>query len=312
MKLGIGKWLIPGEEVRGRWRASPGPAVAVLLVLYATAVLLVLGAGYLLIPLDSSYSHALPLIAFLGPLPFLAIAFALLEDFGWRTVLLLTDGRILMKRGLTGRVRALDRASIVSVTAYESSAVLHLGMAGGGTTRIAGLADPLSLVAALDRPGRIYRRPSMPKEEAWYGSLETIAFSVISGVGVFVMLVLMLEILHPVRGVWPLPAWLGISAALAIGIAFMLAAKLSVIAILPHYLAARRLEGAALRRFACWRLNRLCAGCEPYPETGRGLWVRLQQEADRWLIRRFHGGRLDCDCGPEIVTPGKNRKSSEL
>jgi hypothetical protein len=263
------------------------------------------------IPLESQFRHALPFIAFLGPLPFLAAALATLEDYGWRTLLLFTNGRLLWKKGLAGPVHTLDRAAILSVTAHEASAVLHLELTNGDTARLTGLADPLSLVGSLGLPCRTYRRPPVSEEEAWYRSfLFNLDFAV-SAIGMFAMSILMLQVFHPVRGPWPLPAWLGIADTLGIGITFILATKLSIIAFLPHFIAARRLDGDALRRFGCRRLNRPCQGREPYPDTDGNPRVRLERAIAHWLIHRFHGGRLDCDCEPEIIEPhelGMDRK----
>ena len=208
--------------------------------------------------------------------------------------LLVTERRVIWRRGvLRRRVLSLDRADIRSADAYAGNGVLRLHLTDGTMRRIAWIEAPDSAARSLGCAARIWRarpEPEVPRTVRMLG-IATIFLPL-----VFYELAIILDmIMGPHETVQKTIGW-GVIIFLA-----LFAGPLANQAM--HVFAVRLMPPEALRAFACWHLYPLCQGREPRAEKGGRWWVRLDRAYARMVVRRFYGGRLDCDCEPEAIGP---------
>lgn len=294
-----------GEHVTGRW-ISRGIAFAFELVgLYGLIAIVVFLAGEVWLDGDGAESGFWLYVALLAPLPIIVGIIAVVDAGGRPPIAVLTERRLLWRVGIfRPGIHKLAITAIAEVTAYEAGGGVCLKTRDGKTVRITGLGDASGLAEALGVPGRIWRSSQHTHSDRQHHRFVAVTSGVANGVSSIGMLTLLLFVFHPEWGIWPLPLWLALPSVLLLGTMVAAALSLVVSGILPHLLAQRQLQGEALHDFACRQLCRLCQGREPYPATGGTLWDRIERPLDRWIIRWFYGGHLDCTCEPEIVEPG--------
>lgn len=282
--------LQPGEAVH--FGASK-PGIWPGYVVFTVAAVLALPIVTLGVAAAVGMIRPLPfmLVAGIGGGVMLIILLAFLADRAGPR-LLGTDRRVIWRKGLLRRrLLSLDRADIRSAEAYAGSGVMRLHLADGSMRRIAWIEAPDAVVRTLGCPARIWParpEPDVPRTVRALGMATVLLPFVFYELAMIFNLVIGLD-----EAAQRAVAW---GAVIVLG---LFGSHLSNQAM--HIFAARLMQPEALRAFACWRLDPLCRGKEPLPETGGPWWSRLERAYTRMIVRRLYGGKLDCACAPEAI-----------
>jgi len=290
----IDSMLQPGEKVLWRLdqRARAGPNWAYLLAggvpLTVIAVIATTILWHVRVP-----AGPLVLGGLLMLFPIFFIFLAWVGEWLPRAVAI-TEHRILLAGSRPSTCKELARAEILRAELFEAFGLVELHLAGGIVRRLKGIENAEGFVRVLEVPGRIWRQRPPPITPFSALLLRYSAYPI-----TLAIVKLAKAGFVSVTGEQPTGA---IETTLFILGAFGLCvATAYLLFVTSHRLALRLLPTEEGLRYRCWYLDRRCRGLRAYPAADRPLWMRLEDWFNTGFARKAFGGKVDCDCAPEII-----------